>query len=66
MTSLLGQLGLLVAFSAALAMVVSGYREEEPAAIWKGSLRRFLQFSLAVIAIGGVAQVVDLLLLRPR
>ena len=51
MNPFLGHLLLLVVFSFALGGVVSGYREEEKAAILRGTLRRALRFALAVIVI---------------
>lgn len=66
MTSLAVQLALLLVFSLALSIVVSAYRDDEPAAIWRGTLRRTLQFAGAVLLIGAAAQVLNSWLLQPR
>lgn len=66
MTTLLGQIVLLALFSAALAAVVSGYRDEEPRQILRGLVRRTVHYALAVVAIGLAAQVVGAFFLRPR
>lgn len=66
MSLLLGQVLLLLVFSLALALVVSGYRDDAPRAIWRGALRRTLHFAGAVLAIGLAAQLVGYVFLRPR
>ncbi|RMH03558.1 MAG: hypothetical protein D6702_05675 [Planctomycetota bacterium] len=52
MPTLLGLGLLLIVFSLALAVVVSGYREDEPARILRGTVRRAFSFLAAVVLIG--------------
>ncbi len=52
MPPLLGLFLLLVVFSVALSIVVSGYRDDDPAKILRGTVRRSLSFLGAVVAIG--------------
>ncbi|MBC8329064.1 MAG: hypothetical protein ISR76_02435 [Planctomycetes bacterium] len=54
-SDLLGLFLLLVVFSAALAVIVSGYRDDDPARILRGTVRRSLSFLGAVVAIGVVS-----------
>ncbi len=49
---LIGLFLLLVVFSLALAVVVSGYRDDDPKLILRGVVRRSLSFLGAVVAIG--------------
>lgn len=63
--SLLGQLLLLCVFSLALGAVVSGYREDDPGRILRGTLRRALLFGGSVALLGGVALLLEGLFLRP-
>ena len=65
MTSIWGQLLLLVVFSVALAATVSGYRDDDPSQILRGTVRRSLMFFLAVGAIGIMALSIDRVFLRP-
>lgn len=46
---------LLVLFSLVLGAVVSGYRDEEPRVILRGTLRRGFRFLLAVAGVGAVS-----------
>lgn len=52
MPTLLGLFLLLVVFSIALAIVVSGYRDDDPKLILRGTVRRSLSFLAAVVLIG--------------
>lgn len=65
MTSPWVMLLLLLIFAAALALVLSGYREDEPRAILRGALRRGLSFCAAVIAIAAGAYLLSVKLLLP-
>lgn len=46
---------LLISFSASLGLVLSVYREEEPQAILRGTLRRGVNFMVAVMLLAGMA-----------
>ncbi len=65
MTSPWVMLLLLLVFGAALSLVMSGYREDEPRAILRGAARRTLLFCGAVAAIAVVAYTVSVTLLLP-
>jgi len=65
MNPLLGHAILLAVFSLVLGGVVSAYRDEEPARILRGTLRRALLFALAVAAIGVLAVVTSNTVLKP-
>ncbi|HEX9795228.1 MAG TPA: hypothetical protein VGC54_14685 [Planctomycetota bacterium] len=65
MTSLLGQLVLLIVFSLALAVVASAYRDDEPRVVLKGILRRTLLFGGSVALLGATSLILETLLLRP-
>ncbi|MHC4839194.1 MAG: hypothetical protein ACYTF3_13620 [Planctomycetota bacterium] len=56
---------LLVCFSASLGLLLSVYREEEPQAILRGTLRRGLNFMVAVMLLAGVAYWVSGSVLLP-
>ncbi|MBT3340210.1 MAG: hypothetical protein HOM34_00440 [Planctomycetes bacterium] len=65
MTTLLGQLALLVVFSFALSAVVSAYRDDEKSVILKGMLRRALMFMGTIFAFAVVGWAIGNTLLRP-
>jgi len=64
-TTLGGQLVLLVVFSLALAAVVSAYREDEPRRVLRGTLHRAALFLVAVVLLDLLILGVDALFLRP-
>jgi hypothetical protein len=65
MTSPFIMLFLLLTFAAALALVLSGYREDEPRAILRGALRRGLTFCGAVLLVAAGAYFLSVKLLLP-
>jgi len=65
MTSPWVMLLLLVCFGLALSAVLSAYRDEEPAAIVRGTLRRTAMFCAAVLGIAAVAYAVSATILLP-
>lgn len=56
---------LLAFFGLCLSAVLSAYRDDEPSAILRGTLRRTALFCVAVIGIAAVAGIVSSTLLSP-
>jgi len=56
---------LLICFSASLGVVLSCYRDEDPALILRGAFRRGLNFMVAVIVLALIAYWVSVGVLLP-
>lgn len=65
MTSPWVMIVLLLFFGLCLGVVLSAYREDEPRAILRGTLRRSALFCVAVIGIAAVAGLVTATILNP-